>query len=237
MIDSDKEKLKVEAIYPLSNMQQGILFHHLTAKNDQGFLNVQCTIDGSLNLGLLKQSWDLAIKRHPILRTSVHWEKVKTPIKLVIPNASIDWKELDWATETENVQIQKLTEFKINNKNVGLNFQKQPLTKVSLIKTKKDSHYLVWCCHHLLLDGWSSSIILKDVFTFYDALVNNNEANLEPIPSYKSYLSWLKETDVNEVKNFWIKTFKGFEKPFLFNNVCTSLEITFFELFIFSDKC
>ena len=217
MIDSDKEKLKVEAIYPLSNMQQGILFHHLTAKNDQGFLNVQCTIDGSLNLGLLKQSWDLAIKRHPILRTSVHWEKVKTPIKLVIPNASIDWKELDWATETENVQIQKLTEFKINNKNVGLNFQKQPLTKVSLIKTKKDSHYLVWCCHHLLLDGWSSSIILKDVFTFYDALVNNNEANLEPIPSYKSYLSWLKETNVNEVKNFWIKTFKGFEKPFLFN--------------------
>lgn len=226
MVDDSKEKSKIEAIYSLSTMQQGILFHHLTAKKDQGFLNVQCTLDGNLNIDFLKQAWDLAIKRHPILRTSVHWEKIKKPIQLVKPNGNIDWNILDWTNKNDETQQQKLEAFKINNKNTGLNFQKKPLGKVSLIKTKKDSHYLIWCCHHLLLDGWSSSIILKDIFTFYDALANNKNALLEPIPSYKSYLNWLKETDTNAAKNFWTKTFKGFKNPFLFNKNNTALNTT-----------
>lgn len=226
MIDDSKEKSKIEAIYPLSTMQQGILLHHLTAKNDQGFLNVQCTIDGHLNVDFLKQSWDLTTKRHSILRTSVHWEKIKKPIQLVKPNVEIDWTFLDWTKETHEKQQQKLKALKLNNKNEGLNFQKKPLSKVSLIKTKEESHYLVWCCHHLLLDGWSSSIILKDVFSFYDALSNNKKILLEPIPSYKSYLNWLKKTDINEAKKFWVKTFKGFNKPFLFNNNKLQLNTT-----------
>ncbi len=226
MRDDSMEKSKIEAIYPLTTMQQGVLFHHLTAKDDQGFLNVQCTLDGNLNIDLLKQSWDLAIKRHSILRTSVHWEKIKKPIQLVKPNTTTDWTILDWTNETDTTQQQKLEAFKANNKNVGLNFQKNPLTKISLIKTKEDSHYLVWCCHHLLLDGWSSSIILKDVFIFYDALFNNRTALLEPIPSYKSYINWLKKTDVNKAKKFWIDTFKGFEKPFLFNKNQLQLDTT-----------
>jgi len=226
MSDDAKEKSKIEAIYPLSTMQQGILFHHLTAKNDEGFLNVQCSIDGDLNVKVLKASWDLAIKRHPVLRTSVHWEKIKKPIQLVKPSAIANWTVLDWTKEAEDIQEQKLKSFKDNNKKDGLNFQKKPLSKVSLIKIKKDSFYLVWCCHHLLLDGWSSSIILKDVFAYYNSLIHKKEVTLEPIPSYKSYLNWLKETDLDEAKNFWIETFKGFKNPFLFNQNQSKLHET-----------
>ena len=226
MSDDAKEKSKIEAIYPLSTMQQGILFHHLTAKNDEGFLNVQCSIDGDLNVKVLKASWDLAIKRHPVLRTSVHWEKIKKPIQLVKPSAIANWTVLDWTKEAEDIQEQKLKSFKDNNKKDGLNFQKKPLSKVSLIKIKKDSFYLVWCCHHLLLDGWSSSIILKDVFAYYNSLIHKKEVTLEPISSYKSYLNWLKETDLDEAKNFWIETFKGFKNPFLFNQNQSKLHET-----------
>ncbi|MFD1162102.1 condensation domain-containing protein [Hwangdonia seohaensis] len=212
-------KPKIQAIYPLSTMQTALLFHHLTQQKDLGFLNVQCTIDGVLKIDLFKQAWNLAIKRHAILRTSVHWEKIKKPIQIVKPSGTIeiDLTTLDWTTETIENQRQKLKTLKANNKKSGLDFQKKPLIKVSVIKTMQDSHVMVWSCHHLLLDGWSSSIILKDVFTFYEALVKNVKALLEPIPPYKSYLNWLKDTDENAAKTFWLDTFKDFETPFFFN--------------------
>jgi len=212
-------KPKIEAIYPLSTMQTALLFHHLTEEKDRGFLNVQCTIDGDLDINAFKQSWNLTINRHPILRTSVHWEKIKKPIQIVKPSdtVEIDLNTLDWTTETIENQLQKLEILKTDNKKKGFDFQKKPLAKISLIKTKQNSYVLVWSCHHLLLDGWSSSIILKDVFTFYEAVMNNKNASLEPIPSYKSYLNWLKETDVNTAKKFWVDTFIGFRDPVLFN--------------------
>lgn len=217
MHQTKQEKPKIEAIYPLSTMQQGVLFHHLTIDDDQGFLNVQCTIDGELNIEILKKSWDLAIKRHPILRTSVHWKKIKSPVQIVKPNGAMQWSYFDWTSYKEDIQSKKLIDFKTQNKNTGVNFEKNPLSNISLIKTKKQSHYLIWCCHHLLLDGWSTSIILKDVFAYYDAALKNETPNFETIPSYKSYINHLKQIDIDEAKAFWNNTFNGFEKPFLFN--------------------
>lgn len=210
-------KSKIEAIYPLSTMQTGLLFHHLTEKEDRGFLNVQCIIDGNLDIDLLKKSWDLAIKRHPVLRTSVHWNKVKKPVQVILSGASMNWTILDWSNSTTSKQLKDLSEFKINNKKNGVKFHKNPLSEVSLIKTKPDSFYFIWSCHHLLLDGWSSSIILKDVFTFYDALFTGKDPKLENIPTYKSYLNWQKKIDVNDAKTFWRENFKDCNKSFLFN--------------------
>lgn len=214
---NNKAKPKIEAIYPLSTMQTGLLFHHLTEKEDQGFLNVQCIIDGELSINILQKAWNLAIERHPVLRTSVHWEKIKKPIQVVIPNSKIDFNVLDWSDSATNEQQKKLDELKIINKRNGINFQKKPLSQISLVKIKPDSHYFIWSCHHLFLDGWSSSIIIKDVFTFYNALILKIEPELESIPTYKSYLNWLKQTDINDAKKFWIQTFSGFKNPFLFN--------------------
>lgn len=217
MKDAVGEKPKIEAIFPLSTMQQGILFHHLTMYDDQGFLNVQYSIDGDLDFDVFKESWDLVIQRHPILRTSVHWKKIKSPVQIVRPKSSMQWNFLDWTNYDKNTQSKKLIDFNIENKSLGLNFEKNPLSKINLIKTSKKTHLLVWCCHHLLLDGWSTSIILKDVFSTYDALLKNEPVNLDTIPSYKSYLSYLKQIDVEDAKKFWNKTFEDFEKPFLFN--------------------
>ncbi len=217
MHQTKEEKPKIEAIYPLSTMQQGVLFHHLTIHDDQGFLNVQCTIDGELNIEVLKKSWDLAIKRHPILRTSVHWKKIKSPVQIVKPNGSMQWSYFDWTADSEDIQSKKLIAFKAQNKKTGVSFEKNPLSNISLIKTKTQSHYLIWCCHHLLLDGWSTSIILKDVFTYYDAFIKNETPNLESIPSYKSYLNYIKQIDLDEAKAFWNNTFNGFDTPFLLN--------------------
>lgn len=226
-MQAKKKKPKIEAIYPLSTMQQGVLFHHLTVDDDQGFLNVQCIIDGELDIEILKKSWELTIKRHAVLRTSVHWKKIKSPVQIVKPNNSMLWTFLDWTDDDKHTQEKKRTDFKNKNKKIGVNFEKNPLSNISLIQTKKSSYYLIWCCHHLLLDGWSTSIILKDAFTYYTALLKGENLIFEPIPSYKSYLNYLKQINVNEAKTFWKNTFEGFENPFLLNQQKSSLTNNF----------
>ncbi|WP_298500444.1 condensation domain-containing protein, partial [uncultured Algibacter sp.] len=212
-----EKKVKIEAIYPLNTMQNALLFHHLTEKDDRGFLNVECIIEGSLDIDLLKKSWDLAIERHPVLRTSVHWENIKNPIQVIIPISKVNFNILDWTNFTTTEHKKKLNELKVINKKNSIDFQKNPLSKISLIKVKPNYYYFVWSCHHLLLDGWSSSIILKDVFEFYDSLITGKKLELESIPSYKSYLNWQKKIDTNAAKEFWRNTFKDYKQPFLFN--------------------
>jgi len=51
-------KAKIEAIYPLTATQQGLLFHHLMPGEDQGFLLVQCDLEGAINIPLFKKAWE-----------------------------------------------------------------------------------------------------------------------------------------------------------------------------------
>lgn len=215
------KKPKIEAIYPLTAMQQGLLFHHLTPGEDQGFLMVHCTIEGVLDKTILQQAWEMATERHEIMRTSVHWKKVEKPLLLVQPKKEINWTFLDW-TDKNYVEHETLLEqYKKERKEIGVNFEKNPLSKISIIQKNKDTYYFLWECHHLLLDGWSSTIILKDAFAYYSSLVNQEKIALPTIPTYKSYRNWLQSVPLGKAKNFWKKTFQNYSKSTLFQENST----------------
>ncbi|MFS4481478.1 amino acid adenylation domain-containing protein [Hyunsoonleella sp. 2307UL5-6] len=207
----------IEDIFPVSTMQQSILFHHLTSKYDQGFLNVKCTIDGNLDIVVFEKAWHLVVKRHEVLRTSIHWKNLETPIQLIQTETTVNLEVLDWSSYTRLKQENELQVLKQSNREKGINFQQAPLSQMRLIKTKNTSHYFVWSCHHLLLDGWSTSIIIKDLFIVYENLLNNTTPKLPIVPNKKSYLNWLKKTDTEAAKDFWRASFKNFNNPFLFN--------------------
>ena len=210
------KKPKIEAIYPLSEMQQGLLFHHLMEGEDQGFLTVQCEIEGNLDIALFKEAWKKVTKRHEVMRTSVHWKKVERPVLLVRPEKEIEWSFLNWETHTPEEQAHLLKVYKTERKDLGVVFEENPLSRITLIQRTATSYYFVWECHHLLLDGWSSTIILKDAFAFYAGLTSGQESQLPAIPSHKSYRNWLQNTPVEKAAQFWKKTFENFDRALLF---------------------
>ena len=204
---------KIEAIYPLTSMQQALLFHSLQESKDQGFLQVQCALKGNLDLSLFKQAWEQTTQRQPIMRTSIHWEKIEKPVQVVHPQVALNWVIHDWRVNSEKEQIGKWNALKIKDEQEGFNFSKPPISRINIFQIKNDKYYLLWSCHHILLDGWSSGIILKDVFSFYDAACNNRSVQLENLPSYKNYLGWLKNQDSTKVESFWKTYLEGFESP------------------------
>ncbi|NAS30806.1 hypothetical protein GTQ40_07475 [Flavobacteriaceae bacterium R38] len=211
------QKSKIEAIYPLTNMQQSLLFHHLMNKEDQGFLHVQCKLEGELNVTAFKDAWQAVVKRHTVMRTSVHWKNVDKPIQVVRPEKIMNWFHHDWQDIPNDKIEEQLAIFKNNPDEKDIAFEKGPLSKINLIKTDAKTHYIIWNCHHLLLDGWSCSILLQDVFAFYESFCNNSNNTLEVVPSYKTYLNWLQKTDINKASTFWKEAFHNFKTPPLFN--------------------
>ena len=212
------KKPEIEAIFPLSYMQEGLLFHHLSSSLDQGLLYVECTLKGALQVDYFKKAWDQTVKRHSVLRSTVHWKNLKKPLQLVHPEQRVNWKFFDWSSHTAENKKQKLEKLKQTDRQTGINFENAPLLNVIIIQMEPQNFCLLWRCHHLLLDGWSSSNILQDVFTYYNAFCDNTEPVLEHLPPYKSYLKWLKSTDEKAAKLFWKTTFDGFGKSFLFQD-------------------
>ncbi len=218
------KKPKIDAIYPLTAMQQGLLFHHLTEGEDQGFLTVQCVIDGPLDIALFKQAWKAVSKRHEVMRTSVHWKNVERPVLLVRPEKEIQWSFLDWRDQPATEQNRSLEAYKKERKDLGVAFEENPLSRISVIQKESDSYYFVWECHHLLLDGWSSTIILKDAFAYYASLSSGVSPQLPTIPNYTSYRNWLKTNTLTGAADFWKTTFEDFTKASLFQqNTAQSL--------------
>ncbi|MCB0087817.1 MAG: hypothetical protein KDE54_07880, partial [Caldilineaceae bacterium] len=73
-----------------------------------------------------------------------------------------------------------------------------------------DAHYqLVWHSHHLLLDGWSMPILLKELFALYQ----DAQATLPPPHPYQEYITWLQRQDMAQVEQFWRKQLAGFTTP------------------------
>ncbi|NER13684.1 hypothetical protein GWK08_09560 [Leptobacterium flavescens] len=219
------KKPKIEAIFPLTNMQQGLLFHYLSASHDQGFLHVQCSLKGFLNTSLLEKAWEHTIKRHQVLRTTVHWKNIEKPVQLVHPEKSMNWRYLDWKTYSKEKKEEELSKLKATDREAGTDFEQGPLLNITLIEMEKDVFCLLWPCHHLLLDGWSSNNILKDVFAYYQAFSEDKAPVLEALPSYKSYLNWTKTHDSSEAREFWEKTFSGFGQANLFDKRESKTEI------------
>lgn len=212
------KKPKIEAIYPMNFIQQGLLFHHISSSADQGFLNVQCDVEGEIDPVIFENALNKIVERYQVMRSTVHWENLEKPVQIVHQQKTVNFKFLDWQTESAETQEISWKNLKAKYQTVGAKFNEGALLDILLVRLDKTSFRLLWPSHHLLIDGWSSNNILKAVFTSYDALSKNVAPSFENLPSHKSYVSWLNETSVEKAAQFWKGYFNGFEQSSLFDS-------------------
>lgn len=215
---TDKKKSSIEAIYPLSYMQQGLLMHHLSSRLDQGFLNTECTLSGDFNLSVFKASCLLISKRHDVLRSTVHWKNLEKPLHVIHKTKDIQVEYLDWHNLTEEEKNLNWSKLKADTFKIGSDLEAGALVKITIVKFSDHQHQLLWPMHHILLDGWSGSIIIKDLFSIYDALFSKKTPQLDALPNYKAYLKWINELPEEQAKTFWKSYLKDYEAPLLFSN-------------------
>ena len=201
----------VEDIYPLSPMQEGILFH---TRHDPVFAMyfeiITWVMRGEVNIPAFGQAWQRVVDRHQALRTVFVWEGLDKPLQVVRQRAKLPLAYHDWREMTAERQEELVTQFYAAERQRGFDLAKAPLMRVALIQMGEDNYRFVWSYYHGLVDGWSGSLILNDVFAAYEGLCRGVEMPL-PTPSpFRHYIDWLQRQDLPEAHDYWRRTLKGF---------------------------
>ena len=210
---AEQEK-SVESIYPLSPMQQGMLFHTLLSPKSGVYFNqILYTLTGELQKAAMQRAWQQVVDRHEPLRTLFVWEGQEKPLQVVRRRVMLPWEELDWRGLSADEQSAKLAAFLQADRQRGFDLAQAPLMRLALIRLEESHYELIWSHHHLLMDGWSSFLILKDVRAIYQALSEGRDYRLEPLRPYRDYINWLQRQDLSKAEGFWRTALKGFAVP------------------------
>ena len=204
---------RIEAFYPLSPMQQGLLVETLRARGSSAYVpQLAPRLDGELSVDAFREAWRLAFARHTILRTSFLWDDLRQPVQVVHREVALPLEEQDWSHLGREEQAARLAALLETERRRGFDLATPPLTRLWLLRLDSHSFRLVWTFHHLLLDGWSEAVLLSEVFRAYDALRRGDLPSLEAPRSFGDYIAWLQERPSN-AESYWRAALEGFTEP------------------------
>jgi len=203
---------EIEDAYPLSPAQSGMLYH-LLEKPDSNVYVSYITIDilGELDEARLKKAWQDTIQRHSILRASFYWEGLDDPIQVINKGCDISWRSVNFIDTSEVDRQSKIAKILQGESRQGFDIQQAPLMRFTLVRSEAEKAILIWSIHHLLADGWSTPLILQDVYDNYSRQSGNAESDsgcdkqevcVTEWP-YRRYIQWLQSADQLMLQDYW----------------------------------
>ncbi len=208
------KKKDIESIHYLSPLQEGLLFHAVSdAAADPYFTQTGFVIDGELDLKSFEEAWHTVMERHPILRTGFVWEGVKQPMQVARRDVRVPLQILDWRAHHSESWDESLAVLLREDRRKPFNLLLPPMMRLTLIKIEDSRWYFINSHHHILLDGWSVALLLREVLICYDALAQGRQPVLPPVRPYAEYLTWLRSRDLQAAEAFWRTDLAGFETP------------------------
>lgn len=210
-----KVNSKIENIYELSSMQEGMLYHKLLdEKHDSYFVQNVLVLNSHLNQENIKLSLKLLAEKYETLRTMVFYRKAQKPRLIVLKEREIEFNAVDSKTDDKSLPVYKSADL-----NRGFDLEKDSLMRVTYVEYSNSSA-MIWSFHHIIMDGWCLSIILNDFIRFYEALSNKapyqkllDEVLLEKksIPSYGALAAWKKRQNREVSMSYWNNLLADFD--------------------------
>ncbi|HWX41236.1 MAG TPA: amino acid adenylation domain-containing protein, partial [Blastocatellia bacterium] len=160
----------IEDVYPLAPVQEGLLFHSLY-EQDSGLYSVQlvCEISGCINLSAFGQGWQHLLSNHAALRAGFESQDSGAMVQVIWRHARLALDFADWSGLGANAQQSQFERFLAQDRCRPIALNQPPLMRMTLIRFAEHEYRMVWTCHHLIMDGWSIGIVLRDVFSAYAA--------------------------------------------------------------------
>ncbi|HAC81797.1 MAG TPA: hypothetical protein DCG06_15975, partial [Deltaproteobacteria bacterium] len=151
------EPIGIEDVYPLTPMQEGMLFHSRTAADSSMYVNqLSGTLGRDLDSEALRRSWEALVERHGILRTRFCWDRLSRPLQVVERRGKQSLEILDWSglplVEAERLWAERVDAERAQ----GFDLRELPLQRLVVVQWRDGVHRFCWSRHHILLDGWCS---------------------------------------------------------------------------------
>ncbi|EKT77920.1 non-ribosomal peptide synthetase, partial [Rhodococcus opacus M213] len=220
-IDQDELDALVERypgahdLWPLAPLQTGLLFHADLAHHDLDVYTAQAVLGltGDVDRDRLSRASTALLDRHPNLRTAFLRRDDGTPIQVVVgrttPGLSIaDLRHLD--TPAASAEADRLAAAARLDR---FDMTEPPLMRLLLVTTASGQHRLVVTAHHILVDGWSLPIMLRELITLY--VIDGGAGALPPARPFSDYLTWLAARDRDAGIDIWRQALADVTEPSL----------------------
>ncbi|MGC7101430.1 amino acid adenylation domain-containing protein [Amycolatopsis lurida] len=194
----------IEDVLPLSPLQQGMLFHALYDESADDVYTAQFVLglSGDIDADRLHKAARALLDRHANLRVALVHEDVDEPVQVVLRDVELPWAQHEFTTA-------ELAEFLERDRTTRFTLDEPPLLRMTLVKLAERDFRLVISNHHVLLDGWSLPLLVRDLLELYQGVT-------PPAPRpYRDYLAWLAAQDRDTSVTAWLDAIGDIEGPTL----------------------
>lgn len=168
---------------------------------------------GTLNVEALHQSFNTIVRRHEILRTTFPTvdgqPRQQIAPELAVPLPIIDLTHLPLAEREADVQRRARIEAMR-----GFDLQRGPLVRATLLRLGATEHVALLTMHHIVADGWSTGVLIRELAALYTALAHGQPTPLPALPiQYADYAAWQRQHLQGAIRdaqlNYWIEHLRG----------------------------
>ena len=215
-IDTLQRQYGTADILPLTPLQQGLLFHASTTQGSGDLaelysVQLDFTVTGPLDPRRLREAVHTVVNRHPNLAARF-CPQFDEPVQLIPADPAPAWQYIEVDTTggkgdgEVDAQIQQLC---AAERAAVCDLTNPPAFRMALIRIAPDRHRVVLTNHHIVLDGWSTSILLQEIFAAYYG------QRLPAATSYRRFVTWLADRDLEAAHTAWRELLAGFDSPTL----------------------
>jgi hypothetical protein len=199
----------IEDVLPLSPLQEGLLFH--AEFDDEGpdvyLVQALIDLDGPQDPAVLRDACARLLNRHDALRASFHFRGLSHPVQVIRRSVPLPWNELDVSALDEPEQQAGMRRFLDADRMSRFDLTRPPL-RFTALDLGGGRRRLVFSHHHILLDGWSLSILVNDLVALCA-----DRGPLPPVPRYREYQAWLAGRDRTADRKAWARALEAVPEP------------------------
>lgn len=201
---------RIEDVFPVTPLQEGLYFQacDVAQEIDRYHVQLMFDIDGLVDLNRLRGAFRKLLADHPQLKAGFRRRSSGELVQVIPANPELPWREVE--RPLSEADLDELLTMELQTR---FTLAAGPLMRVVVVRTGQTRHRLVWTMHHILLDGWSTPILLRDLIeAYHDPGQPRNGVKSD---AYRSYLEWLRRQDHAEARKAWHQYLDGIEQPTL----------------------
>jgi amino acid adenylation domain-containing protein len=194
----------VDDVYPLAPTQHGLLYHAVQATGGETYFEqFRYTLSGDLDEAAFRRAWERVVARHGALRTAFVWRGIDDAVQVVRREVRLPWLSQDWSDLPEAEAAARLERYLTEDRRKGFRLEQAPLMRCAVFRLGGGRFHFVWSFHHLLMDGWSFSLALKEVNALYAAFAAGRDDPLPEPGAYRDFIAWQGRQDMAGAEDFW----------------------------------
>ncbi|HSB22524.1 MAG TPA: condensation domain-containing protein, partial [Burkholderiaceae bacterium] len=203
---------QIEDVLPLGPLQEGLLFHALydAQAPDIYMVQLELGLEGALDSDRMAAAVQALVARHASLRARFRHEHLGRPVQIIVADATVPWRCIDLSSLDAAGRAERLAAVLAQERAARFDLAGAPLVRFALIRLAGDQHRLVLTNHHIVMDGWSMPVLVRELLTLYAH--RGDAAVLPRVTPYRDYLAWMAGQDRNAARAAWREALAGLEE-------------------------